>query len=70
MESTITEPETWRRELIGYAVRLLQDEQEAQDCVQNAYLAALREGPAPDDSHAWMIEGDQKGVETAGSSTP
>jgi RNA polymerase sigma-70 factor (ECF subfamily) len=45
-------------ELFGYLWRLLGDEQEAQDCLQDTYLRAYRayERTAPDNLRAWLYK--------------
>jgi RNA polymerase sigma-70 factor (ECF subfamily) len=46
--------DAFRAELAAYARRLTGDEHEAQDCVQGACLAALRDAPPPDNPRAWL----------------
>lgn len=47
--------ETFRPQLLAFASRMLRDRHEAEDVVQSAYLAALRDGPPPDHARAWLF---------------
>ena len=46
--------EPYRGELLGFAWRMLRDEHEAEDCVQSAFVSAMRDGAPPDNPRAWL----------------
>lgn len=48
------EVQQYRPELLAYAYRLLRDAQDAEDCVQNAFLTALRSEVPARNSRAWL----------------
>lgn len=54
MKTAVPDLDQHRGELLAFAFRLLREEQEALDCVQDAYVAALREGPPPENPRAWL----------------
>jgi RNA polymerase sigma-70 factor (ECF subfamily) len=54
MEIAATAVEGYRAELVAYACRMLGDAHEAEDCVQNAMLSALRNSVRPQNLRAWL----------------
>src|SRR5438105_4838357 len=44
----------YRDELQAFAFRLLGSVEEAEDCVQSAYLAAVRNPQSPENARAWL----------------
>jgi RNA polymerase sigma-70 factor, ECF subfamily len=54
MDGTMAQIDQFREELQAFAYRLLGSVEEAEDCVQNAYLAAVRNPQAPENARAWL----------------
>jgi RNA polymerase sigma-70 factor (ECF subfamily) len=54
MEALNLDIDRYRDELQAFAYRLLKNHQEAEDCVQNVFLAALRSTAPPENLRAWL----------------
>jgi RNA polymerase sigma-70 factor (ECF subfamily) len=54
METVNLDIERYREELQAFAYRLLGNLEEAEDCVQNVFLAALKSTAQPENLRAWL----------------
>jgi RNA polymerase sigma-70 factor (ECF subfamily) len=54
METVNLDIEQYRGELQAFAYRLLGNLQEAEDCVQSVFLAALKSAAPPENLRAWL----------------